>query len=173
MQQEAQEQMALQQLQELRRRYWERLFRATIEMSEAELRVTLKHRSPARRFAAAYVVGERLLEWQDDLLPLLEDRSEAVRQAARRSLIILSFLILNPDEAQRLRSPQRSGAVTPLSELNKPADYGPEPGAKPVARSQAVKQWKAWWADHQPRPRKTDQLVTVEDEKLEGVKRWR
>jgi hypothetical protein len=173
MQEQAQEQMALQQLQELRRRYWERLFLATIEMSEAELRATLKHRSSARRFAAAYVVGERLLEWQDDLLPLLEDRSEAVRQGARRSLIILSFLTLNPDEARRLRSRQRSGAVMPLSELNKPVDYGPQPGAKPVARAQATKQWKAWWADHKPRSHKTDQLVTIEDEKMEAIKRWR
>jgi hypothetical protein len=71
---------------ELRRRYWERLFLTTIEMSESELRAALKHRSVDRRFAAAYVVGERLLEWPNDVIPLLEDKSEAVRQAARRSL---------------------------------------------------------------------------------------
>lgn len=147
LQQQLQERMALQQLIELRRRYWERLFLTTIEMSESELRATLKHRSLDRRFAAAYVVGERLLEWPNDLIPLLEDKSEAVRQAARRSLIILSFLALNPEEARRIRSPDRHGVVTPLSELTKPMDFGPKPGTKPERWAQAAKQWREWWAN--------------------------
>jgi HEAT repeat protein len=121
----------------------------------------LKNPLPDGRFAAAYVVGERLLEWQDDLIPLLQDKSEAVRQGARRSLIILSFLALNPDEARRIRSRQSSGTATPLSKLNKPVDYGPQPGAKPVAQSQAVKQWKTWWDDHKARQLRTEQLVTI------------
>jgi len=151
-QDQVQQQLALQQLQQLRRRYWERLFLATIELSEPELRAALKHRTADRRFAAAYVVGERLLEWQQDLLPLLEDRSEAVRQATRRSLIILSFLALNPEEARRIRSPQRTGPVVPLSELKPPVDFGPNPGASQGVRAQAGKHWKEWWADHGSRP---------------------
>lgn len=154
--------MALQQLQQLQRQYWERLFLAAIEMSQAELRTALKHQSPDRRFAAAYVVGERLLEWQDDLIPLLEDKNEAVRQGARRSLIILSFLALNPDEARRIRSRQSSGTATPLSKLNKPVDCGPKPGAKLAAQLQAIKQWKAWWSDHKARQLGTDQLGSLE-----------
>jgi HEAT repeat protein len=148
-QEQADRQTAL-QLQELQRQYWERLFLKTVEMSEPELRATLKHRSSDRRFAAAYVVGERLLGWPEDLIPLLEDGSEAVRQAARRSLIILSFLVLNPEEAQRIRSPQRGGPVTPLSQLKSAVDFGPQPGANRAARAQAVKQWKEWWADQRP-----------------------
>lgn len=159
-QQKVQTQIALQQLQQLQQQYWERLFLAAVDMSDAELRAALKHRSPDRRFAAAYAVGERLLEWSDDLIPLLEDKSEAVQQSARRSLIILSFLALNPDEAQRIRSHQRSGTDKPLSKLNKPVDFGPEPGAKPAVRSKAVKQWKAWWAERKQRQLKTDQLTS-------------
>jgi hypothetical protein len=103
--QEAREQVALRQVQAMRLRYWEYLFLTTIEMSEPELREALKYRSGDRRFAAAYVVGERLLEWPDDLIPLLEDRTAAVRQAARRSLIISSFLARNPEEARK-RTPR-------------------------------------------------------------------
>lgn len=165
MQYEAEERIALQQLQELQRQYWERLFLAAVEMSEADLRAALKHQLPDRRFAAAYVVGERLLEWQDDLIPLLRDKSEAVRQGARRSLIILSFLALNPDEARSIRSRKSDEGATPLSKLNKPVDYGPQPNAKPAALSQAVKQWKEWWADRKARQLKTDSLVTLDGKK--------
>ena len=45
--------MTLLRMQEAQRRRWERLFLTTIEMSEPELRATLKHRSSDRRFAAA------------------------------------------------------------------------------------------------------------------------
>ena len=86
-QERAEQQLTLLQMQEAQRRRWERLFLTTIEMSEPELRAALKHPSSERRFVATYVVGERLLEWQTDLLRLLEDKSEAVRQAARRGLI--------------------------------------------------------------------------------------
>jgi hypothetical protein len=147
----------------MRRLYWERLFLSTIELSEKDLRAALKHRATDRRFAAAYVVGERLLEWPKDLLPLLEDGSEAVRQAARRSLIILGFLALNPEEAQRIRSAPRNQVATPLSELNKPVDFGPNPGASPAARAQAVKQWRQWWADQEAqRSRGSSVLVAAE-----------
>jgi HEAT repeat protein len=149
-QQEQADRLTALQLQEAQRRHWERLFLKTIEMSEPELRASLKHRASDRRFAAAYVVGERLLGWPEDLIPLLEDNSDAVRQAARRSLIILSFLTLNPEEAQRIRAPQRGVPETPLSQLKGAVDFGPQPGAKQAARARAVKQWKEWWADQRP-----------------------
>jgi HEAT repeat protein len=149
-QERAEQQLTLLQMQEAQRRRWERLFLTTIEMSEPELRAALKHPSSERRFVATYVVGERLLEWQTDLLRLLEDKSEAVRQAARRGLIILSFLTLNPEEARRVRSPQRGGPVTPLSQLKTPMDFGPAPGAPRSARARAVKEWREWWAAQGP-----------------------
>jgi hypothetical protein len=134
-----------------RQRYWERLFLSTIDMSEADLRATLQTRNPARRFAAAYVVGEKFLAWHTDLIPLLEDKSDAVRQAARRSLVILSFLALNPQEAQRIRSRQHTDPPTPLAQLQSPVDFGPAPGAGPAARSRAVKEWTQWWAGREAR----------------------
>jgi HEAT repeat protein len=162
-QDQAQQQQLALQMQEAQRRRWERLFLTTIEMSEPELRATLKHPSAERRFVATYVVGERLLEWQTDLLRLLEDNSEAVRQAARRSLVILSFLTLNPEEARRVRSPQRAGDVTPLTALKPPVDFGPVPGASRSARAKAVKEWREWWASQGPRPSEAgSELVAVE-----------
>jgi HEAT repeat protein len=167
-QQEQAERLTALQLQELQRRYWERLFLKTVEMSEPELRATLKHRSSDRRFAAAYVVGERLLGWPEDLIPLLEDGSEAVRQAARRSLIILSFLTLNPEEARRIRAPQRGVPQTPLSELKSAVDFGPPPAAKQPARARAAKQWKQWWADQRPTLTTPDGRTVAED--TEGMR---
>jgi hypothetical protein len=149
-QDQADQQRTLLQMQEAQRRRWEHLFLTTVEMSEPELRAALKHPSAERRFVATYVVGERLLEWQKDLFRLLEDKSEAVRQAARRSLVILSFLTLNPEEARRIRSPQRTGPVTPQSELKPPVDFGPLPGAPASARARAVKEWREWWASQAP-----------------------
>jgi HEAT repeat protein len=162
-QEEMEQRMAVQQILELRRRYWERLFLTTIDMTESELRAALKHRSVDQRFAAAYVVGERLLEWPQELIPLLEDKSEAVRQGARRSLIILSFLALNPEEARRIRSPQRNGVVTPLSELKKPVDFGPNPGDKALARAVAAKQWREWWAERGGQPTQADRELIASD----------
>jgi hypothetical protein len=140
-----------QQLLLLQQRYWEKLFRTTVEMSEPELRATLTHKAPDRRFLATYMVGERLLEWPEELIPRLEDDIESVRQAARRSLIILSFLALNPEEAQQIRSPQRTVAARPLSELQPPVDFGPNPRANRTARAEAAKQWRQWWADRAPK----------------------
>lgn len=154
----------MQQLQQIQQqaqlqaqKHWERLFLTVIEMSEEELRAALQSKQTDLRFAAAYAVGERLLDWHKDLVPLLEDRSNGVRQAARRSLVILSFLELNPDEARRLRSARRSGEPTPLAKLQGPVDFGPNPGASRSAQSQAARQWTDWWTDREP---KQSRLVT-------------
>jgi hypothetical protein len=144
------------QVLQLRQQYWQHLFLRAVEMSEAELRAELRHRSADRRFAAAFVVGDRLLEWPDDLIPLLQDQSEGVRQAARRSLIVLSFLALNPQEAALLRSPVRTRPPTPLSELQSPVDFGPAPGAPAGGRAEAVARWKEWWAGRRPRQLETN-----------------
>jgi HEAT repeat protein len=139
-----------QQLVRLQQLWWERLFLATAEMSEDELRAALKSPVPAVRFAATYMVGERLLEWPDELIPLLEDKKDEVRQAARRSLVILSFLVLNPEEAKQIRSNNRSVAAKPLSELQRPVDFGPAPRANVPARAEAAKQWRQWWEERSP-----------------------
>jgi hypothetical protein len=116
-------------------------------MSEAELLPALKARSPDQRFVAAYIVGERMLEWQSDLIALLEDNSDGVRLAARRSLIILSFLALNPEEAAKIRSRKRDQAATPLEKLKLPVDFGPDPAAPKPEQVKAAQRWTKWWAD--------------------------
>src|SRR5262249_43776471 len=82
---------------------------------------------------------------------LLTDPSPAVRQAARRGLIILSFLALNPDEAALIASPRPGRAATPLDRLKPPVDFGPTPTAGPAAQARAAQQWTDWW-DKQERP---------------------
>jgi hypothetical protein len=119
-----------------------KLLREALDMSEDELRAALKSKIANERFVAAYAVGERRLFWQDDLNPLLKDNSDAVRQAARRSLVILSFLLLNPDVASGKSANAASGA-----ELTKPRDFGPLPGAKRAAREKAADEWADWWND--------------------------
>src|SRR5262249_20545490 len=71
--------------------------------------------------------------------------SPEVRQASRRSLVILSFLALNPEEAALLASPNPSRRLKPLSQLNRPVDFGPSPTGAPAAQAMATKQWTAWW----------------------------
>ncbi|HKB05655.1 MAG TPA: hypothetical protein VKD90_25765 [Gemmataceae bacterium] len=95
---------------------------------------------------AAYVIGERRLPWPKDLIPLLEDPSDEVRQAARRSLVILSFLELNPDEAALIAAPKPGRSPTPLAKLNQPVDFGPAAGAGKSVQRSAVTKWTDWWA---------------------------
>jgi HEAT repeat protein len=119
------------------------LLQAAIDASEDDLRATLKSPAPAYRFAAAYAVGERRLFWQDDLIPLLRDGDEAVRQSARRSLVILSFMTLNPEVASA--APDKPAPL--LDKLVPPRDFGPLPGASRVAQAKAVERWANWWKE--------------------------
>lgn len=120
-----------------------------IDQSEAELKAALKGDNAERRFTAAFVVGDRRLPWHKDLIPLLADPQDVIRQAARRGLIILSFLVLNPDEAKWIGSAIRNRSPIPLEQLTKPPDFGPEPGASKDAQKKAVKEWTDWWAKPQ------------------------
>jgi HEAT repeat protein len=119
------------------------LLRAALDASEDELRAALKSAVPANRFVAAYAVGERRLPWQDDLIPLLLDNDDAVRQAARRSLVILSFLRLNPEVASA--GPGRPGP--PADKLTPARDFGPRPRAPVAGRKKAVEEWTEWWRE--------------------------
>lgn len=104
----------------------------------------------AERFAASYVVGEKRLRWPEELIPLVEDSNELVRQAARRSLVILSFLERNPEEARLLAAANADRPPTPLAQLLPPVDFGPRPGANRERRQTAARQWAEWWARHEP-----------------------
>ncbi len=133
----------LQLLQQQQEQLMLSLLRAAIDASEEELRAALKSQFSAVRFVAAYAVGERRLFWQDDLIALLEDREEAVRQSARRSLVILSFLKVNPEVATA--GPAGKGPAS--AELKPAQDFGPLPGASASARKKAAQNWARWWED--------------------------
>jgi HEAT repeat protein len=119
------------------------LLRTAIDASEDDLRAALKSPVAVIRFAAAYAVGERRLFWQDDLISLLKDDDDAVRQSARRSLVILSFLSLNPEVAAA--GPRKPGP--PQDKLTPPRDFGPKPRASAEARKKAAEEWTGWWEE--------------------------
>jgi hypothetical protein len=150
----------LRQLELARQERLRKLYAAAIDMSEAELRAALRSKSHEERFVAAYVVGERRLRWAQDLIPLLKDDYDLVRQATRRSLVILSFLELNPEEAALIASPNPARPPTPLDKLNKPVDFGPKPEALPGARAEAAKKWAEWWEGRNPMAKPGDRTVT-------------
>jgi hypothetical protein len=126
-----------------RRQELSTLLRAALGASEEDLRSALQSSSVEQRFAAAYAVGERRLSWQDDLILLLKDDSDAVRQAARRSLIILGFLKINPEAA----SVGTSTALAAAGKGTRPPDFGPLPGASRSARAKAAQDWAGWWKE--------------------------
>jgi hypothetical protein len=102
------------------------------------LRDALTSKSSAERLSAAYVAGERQLFWTSDLIDRLTDSNTLVRQAARRSLVILSYFTLLKKESPDAAADQspRPGAIV---------DFGPKTDADETAREEAVKQWKEWW----------------------------
>jgi len=118
-----------------------------LDKSESELRAALGSKVADERFMAAFVVGEKRLRWPQDLIPLLEDPNDMIRLAARRSLVILSFLELNPEEAALIAAAVPGREPTPLSKLKKPVDFGPASGASKTIQKAAVDKWTAWWAD--------------------------
>jgi hypothetical protein len=107
-------------------------------MSEEELRAALRSPAAELRFVAAHAVGDRRLDWPADLIARLTDGNPAVRQAARRSLLILSFLAVNPDES-------RAAPGTPLGKFKPPVDFGPAPTATKAAQQAAARKWTEWW----------------------------
>jgi hypothetical protein len=134
----------LQKEQEKRQTTQVLLLRA-YQADEDTLYAALRSKSASERFAATYMVGERLLPWQGDLIDQLTDSSDTVRQAARRSLVILSFFTIR---GERVAAGDLLG--TAAKERQQPAvvDFGPKAGAQPEAREEAVKKWRAWWKEH-------------------------
>jgi HEAT repeat protein len=106
---------------------------------EDTLRASLTSKRSAERLAASYVIGERQLLWTPELIDRLTDSNRLVRQAARRSLIILSYYTLRDED---------SGAASLDSQATKPptiVDFGPKPDADQSARERSAKEWEEWW----------------------------
>jgi hypothetical protein len=129
------------------------------------LRTALTGRNTEGRFAAAYVVGERQLAWQPDLIARLTDPNDYVRQAARRSLVILSFFALREkseggDDAGDSRTADKG------IKKDQVVDFGPQPKADKAAQKAAARKWEEWWDAHKPdgkAPAKSE-LLAVESE---------
>jgi hypothetical protein len=84
----------------------------------ATLREKLKDRSPEVRAATAQTAGSKGLPFEDDLIPLLSDKEEDVRQAARKA----------------------------LSRLSHGADFGPKRNASEAEQAAAARRWRDWLA---------------------------
>jgi hypothetical protein len=84
----------------------------------AALKKNLKHDRTEVRLAAVQAVRSKKLRLGGELIQLLSDAEEDVRQAARQALV------------------QMSGGT----------DHGPQPGASESEIAEAVRQWQAWWA---------------------------
>jgi hypothetical protein len=121
------------------------------EADEDTLRAALKSKSGAERFAAAYAIGERQLYMVPELIELLVDSNPNVRQASRRSLIILSYVVLQTEQGQS--ASQSSGtpptSATPSTPATSPGvDFGPKMQDEKPAQVEAQKKWREWWAGH-------------------------
>ena len=87
-------------------------------------------------------MGERQLPWSADLIARLSDSNALVRQAARRSLIILSFFALQQDGLTQ--------TIVADNQASRPniVDFGPVPNADSAAREESAKRWEDWWKEH-------------------------
>lgn len=86
--------------------------------SATAVKEKLKDERAEVRIAAARAIGDKGMKLGSELIDLLGDKEADVQQAARQALV----------------------------KLAKGTDYGPERDAKENERTEAVKQWRAWWA---------------------------
>jgi phage shock protein E len=104
---------------------------------QGELCNMLKSDKAEERFSAALAIGEKGLPLAGELIGLLMDKSDPVRQAARRSLILTSYHV------DTMKKANKKGAV-PTS-----VDFGPIPNANPALQKQSVKAWREWVAKNE------------------------
>ncbi len=95
------------------------LEKALGRLSQSAFKEKLKDRQFEMRAASARVIGIKNYRLGVELIDLLEDENADVRDAAHKSLVRLA------------------GGKT---------DFGPEASSDTSARTDAVKQWRAWWA---------------------------
>lgn len=80
------------------------------------------------------MVGEKGMHLAAELIELISDNDILVRQAARRSLVVLSYYV---DAAKKTnQSNAKPQAV----------DYGPKPTSGKYAIRDSAKKWKEWVA---------------------------
>jgi hypothetical protein len=105
-------------------------------LDETGLKDALNNKQDSVRLAAALMAGEKSLPLQEELINLLSDPNDKVRQMARRSLIKLSLIPQKNkarSEGRRYYSPRR-------------IDFGPAPNASESAQTRAASKWREWWS---------------------------
>lgn len=84
----------------------------------ADLKTLLKHDRKEVRIGAAQAIGAKKLRYGAELIGLLQDGDDDVRQAGRRA----------------------------LKQISAGVDHGPEPDASSEARLTAIERWREWWS---------------------------
>jgi rhodanese-related sulfurtransferase len=114
---------------------------------KVELCEMLKSGTVEERFSAALAIGEKGLPLTSELIGLLTDKNDPVRQAARRSLALTSY---------HLDAMKKAGKknVTPTY-----VDFGPVPNANVTQQKQSVKAWTEWAAKNENDLKKLDKSL--------------
>jgi hypothetical protein len=123
------------------------------QMKPSELSEVLKSEQAEKRFAAALAIGEKRLPLTEELIGLLTDKNELVRQAARRSLILVSY---NVDVVKKAK---QRGAIA------RPVDFGPAPNANLAVQKKAILAWQDWVSKNEKQLAKLQELAGMEETK--------
>jgi hypothetical protein len=107
-------------------------------VSPEGLRSKLSDQNPEMRWMAIQVAGVKRYPMESDLIGLLSDQDNSVRQAARQALIRIS----------------------------RGNDFGPAVKANKTERQRSISRWKQWWALQDSHPRR--QLLRLTDQKETG-----
>jgi phage shock protein E len=114
---------------------------------KSELCAMLKSDKPEERFSAALAIGEKGLPLTSEMISLLTDKSDPVRQAARRSLALTSYHL------DAMKKASKKG-VTPTY-----VDFGPIPNANAAQQKQSVKAWTEWVTKNEKDLKKLDKAL--------------
>jgi hypothetical protein len=108
--------------------------------TDSSLREAMKDDEVLTRLSAAYVAGEKRSPLHADLIELLTDKNDAVRQVARLSLIKLS-ITAQPRTTSKKGQTAKKGSQA----AGQGIDFGPLPNATRAAQAKAARQWREWW----------------------------
>jgi hypothetical protein len=116
--------------------------------SDSSVREAMKDDEVLTRLSAAYVAGEKRLPLQADLITLLTDKNDTVRQVARLSLIKLSLTAPPPQAVKKSTQATRKPIQTTKKGTQtacRGMDFGPLPNANRADQVKAARQWQQWW----------------------------
>src|SRR5262249_25684066 len=116
----------------------------TAKKSENDVKTALTSERADERFAAAIVVGEKGMHLANELIELISDNDVLVRQAARRSLVVLSYYV---DAAKKTNQ---------VNAKPQAVDNDQNQTAGKYAIKDSAKKWKEWVAKNDVPLKKVD-----------------